>query len=404
MSNTFRYKARTFDGEENTGVIHAESSARAANILAEKSLIPIEIRAESDIPKPGLFGFLKGKLYETLILFTRNLSTLYGAGIPILRALSIIKIGPAEGLFNKAIAGIRSAVQAGVPLSKAMQNYSRIFPKIYISAIKAGELSGKLDLILDSLGDMLEQEMDLTRQLKASLRYPLIVVTAIGLAFIVLITFVIPRFVSFYADAGTELPLPTRLFIWMNQAITNYWYFLIGGLIVIAAIFYKIYSTPGGRLFFDTRALKIPVFGQLIIKGNIARFTNILKILYQSGIPLVTSLDILSGIVKNAQLASEIEFLSESFREGRELNPEAPELRYFPDMSLHLMSVGLESGSLDDMLEQISRHYTKDVSYTSRQIVSILEPILTVILGAFVLLVALAIFLPMWNLIQAFRG
>lgn len=404
MSSTFRYKARTYDGKEDSGVIHAENSSRAANILAEKSLIPIEIKAEREIPKPGFFGFLKGKLNENLILFTRNLSTLYGAGIPILRALSIIKIGPANSNFNKAIASIRSAVQAGVPLSKAMENYGGIFPKIYISAIKAGELSGKLDLILDSLGEMLEQEMDLTRQLKTSLRYPLIVVTAIGLAFIVLITFVIPRFVSFYAETGTELPLPTKIFIWMNQAITNYWYFLIGGLSIIAAILYRIYSTPKGRMFFDIRALKLPIFGSLIIKGNVARFSNILKILYQSGIPLVTSLEILSGVVKNACLSSEIEFLAESFREGRELDPEAPELQFFPEMSLHLMSVGLESGSLDSMLDQISRHYTKDVSYTSRQIVSILEPILTVILGAFVLLVALAIFLPMWNLIQAFRG
>ena len=404
MSSTFRYKARTFDGEESTGVIHAESSSRAANILAEKSLIPIEIKAESTVAKPGLFGFLKSRLYEDLILFTRNLSTLYSAGIPLLRALQIIKIGPANSHFNRALSSIREAVRAGVPLSNAMQNYTTLFPKIYISAIAAGELSGKLDLILDSLGDMLEMEMDLTRQLKTSLRYPLIVVTAIGLAFIVLITFVIPRFVSFYAESGTELPLPTQIFIWLNQAITNYWYFVIGGAAIIAVVLYKIYSTPGGRLYFDIRALTLPVFGNLIIKGNVARFSNILKILYQSGIPLVSSLDILSGVVKNAQLSKEIEFLAESFREGRELDPESPELRFFPDMSLHLMSVGLESGSLDTMLEQISRHYTKDVSYTSRQIVSILEPILTVILGAFILLVALAIFLPMWNLIQAFRG
>ncbi len=404
MSNSFQYKARTFDGEKKSGVIQAESHSKAAALLAEKDLIPIDIKPTSNLSKPGFFGFMKRRLYEDLILFTRNLSTLYQAGIPLLRALEIIKIGPANSFFNRVLQSIRNSVQAGIPLSTAMEAYPSIFPKIYISAITAGELSGKLDLILDSLAEMLEMEMDLTRQLKSSLRYPIIVVLAISLAFIVLVTFVIPRFVGFYSQAGAELPLPTKFLIWVNYAITNYWYFVIGGLALIGGIIYKIYSTPEGRLYFDTRFLQLPVFGELIIKGSIARFSNILKILYQSGIPLVSALDILSGVVKNMRLSNEIEFLSDSFREGRGLDPNDPELKYFPDMALQLMNVGLESGSLDTMLDQVARHYAKDVSYTSRQIVAILEPILTVILGGFVLIVALAIFLPMWNLIQAFRS
>lgn len=404
MSNTFKYKARTRDGKKTEGVIQAESTGRAAAILNEKELIPIEIKAALILPKGGFLGLMNRKNYESLILFTRNLATLYRSGIPILLALGIIRVGPPDGYFNKVMQNIRASVQAGIPLSRAMESHRKLFPRIYIAAITAGELSGKLDLVLDSLGEMLEQEMDLTRQLKAALRYPMIVIGAIAAAFAVLVTFVIPRFVSFYSKAGAELPLPTKLLIWTNYGITNYWYYLVGGIIIFTMIFYKIYSTRKGRLYFDVRALMIPVFGQLIIKGNIARFASILKILYQSGITLVKSLDILSGIVKNMQLSNEIKFLAESFREGRGLDKESEKLRYFPEMALHLIDVGIESGSLDTMLDQIARHYSKDVAYTSRQITSILEPILTVILGLFVLLVALAIFLPMWNLIQAFRG
>jgi len=404
MSETFSYKARDHLGKKQTGVVQADNAERAASILAEQNLIPIEIKGIDTLAKPGLFGFMKGKMYENLIIFTRNLSTLYKAGIPILRALSVIKIGAAEGYFNKAIAKIRDLIRSGTSLSEALGQFPDIFPGIYRSAISAGELSGKLDKILDSLGLMLEKDMELNRQIKSSVRYPVMVLLAIIAAFSVLITFVIPRFVGFYSKMGTMLPAPTRALIWLNDFISNYWIITLAGIAVVIFIFKKIYSSSSGRRYFDSKFLTIPVFGDLIIKGNIARFAHMLQILISSGIPLVKALETLSGVIKNSQLAAEIKILSESFREGREIANLASELHFFPDMALQMVKIGTESGALESMMTEVANHYTREVEYKSRHLTALLEPILTVVLGIFVLIVALAIFLPMWNLISAFKG
>jgi type II secretory pathway component PulF len=404
MPETFSYSARTAEGEKRSGTIQAEAPERVAAILEEMRLIPIEIKPQKQEVRPALFGFLKSRQYEDLILFTRNLSTLYKAGIPLLRALDTIKIGPANGYFNRTIERIRSDVQSGRSLSDAMGEHPELFNKIYIASIAAGEASGKLDEILDSLGYMLERDLDLNRQIKSALRYPIIVVCAIVLAFAVLITFVIPRFIDFYSSMGAQLPAPTRVIIWVHHIVTTYWVAVIALLITAGLTLRKIYATPSGKLYFDTWFLSLPVFGDLIVKGNIARFSYMFHLLLKSGLPMVKSLELLSETVKNARLTEEIKVLSSSFKEGRELDGIKSRLQYFPEMGLQMIRIGLESGSIDSMLSEVALHYNKEVDYKSRHLASLLEPILTVVLGFFVLIVALAIFLPMWNLAQIFRG
>ncbi len=285
-----------------------------------------------------------------------------------------------------------------------MGEHPEIFNKIYIASIAAGEASGKLDEILDSLGYMLERDLDLNRQIKSALRYPIIVVCAIVLAFAVLITFVIPRFIDFYSSMGAQLPAPTRVIIWVHHIVTTYWVAVIALLITAGLTLRKIYATPSGKLYFDTWFLSLPVFGDLIVKGNIARFSYMFHLLLKSGLPMVKSLELLSETVKNARLTEEIKVLSSSFKEGRELDGIKSRLQYFPEMGLQMIRIGLESGSIDSMLSEVALHYNKEVDYKSRHLASLLEPILTVVLGFFVLIVALAIFLPMWNLAQIFRG
>jgi len=404
MPDTFAYKARNAQGEKKTGVLQADSVDRAAKILSEQNLIPIDIKGMKNTAKPGLFGFMKGNIYESLIIFTRNLSTLYKAGIPILQALAIIKIGPPDGFFNKTTAKIRELVRSGTSLSEALAEFPSIFPNIYVSAVSAGEMSGNLDRILDSLGSMLEKDMELNRQIKSSVRYPVIVLLAISAAFMVLVTFVIPRFVGFYAKMGAELPGPTRAMIWASEFLGSYWVLVIGGFVALIFAIRKIYSTETGRRFFDIKFLSLPVFGDLIIKGNIARFSHMFQILVSSGIPLVKALETLAGVIKNRQLAIEIEAMANSFRDGREISEDSTEFRFFPGMALQMIKVGTESGALDVMLKEVADHFTREVDYKSRHLTALLEPILTVVLGVFVLIVALAIFLPMWNLISAVKG
>ncbi|MCX6826569.1 MAG: type II secretion system F family protein [candidate division Zixibacteria bacterium] len=404
MPETYLYSARTRSGIKRTGIIQAETADRVAAILDEQDLMPISIKLQKREQKPMFFGFMKSQQYEDLIFFTRNLSTLYQAGVPLLKALSIIKIGPPESYFNRALERIRASVESGKALSEAMAGFPALFSKIYTASIAAGEASGKLDQILDALAIMLERDLELNRQIKSAVRYPIMVIIAIAVVFVVIITFVIPRFVELFSMNGVQLPLPTRILILTNQIITRYWIIVLAVIVAIGATLKKIYSSPSGKLFFDTAFLKIIVFGELIIKGNIARFSYMFHLLIKSGIPIVKALEMLGGTLKNSRLTLEIGMLAESFKEGRELNDLIGKLSFFPTMALQMIKVGLESGSIESMLNEISIHYSKEVDYKSRQLTALLEPILTVVLAGFVLVVALAVFLPMWSLIKVFKG
>lgn len=404
MPKSFSYSAITPAGEKIKGRIQADNPKRVAAILSGQNLVPTSIKVRKTTSKLGLFGFMKSRLYEDLIVFTRSLSTMYSAGIPILRALSIIKVGDDNGYFNRALGGLRDSIQSGRALAESMADYPEIFPRVYRAAIAAGEHSGKLDQLLEALMVMLEKDLELNRQIKTAVRYPLFVLLAIGAAFAVLITFVIPKFVNFYSEMGADLPLPTMMMIQLNQFITSCWIFIVAGIIIGAIAIKYIYRTVSGRLFFDKKFLSLPVLGDLIVKGNVARFSFIFEILLKSGLPIVKSLELLSDIVKNSQLSAEINALADAFHRGSDFERIITGLRYFPEMALQMIRVGLESGSLEIMLHETAAHFSKEVDYKSRHLTSLMEPILTVALGIFVLLVALAIFLPMWNLINVFQG
>lgn len=404
MPVRFRYQAVTEEGQPREGIITAETADEVEGYLSQQDLMPIKIDPLKKRKTFSLWGFFKKTDYENLILFTNNLLTMYRAGIPLLRILSIMRIGPPSSRYNQAIEQIKHKVQAGKLLSQALEDYDDLFPRVYTSSIAAGEESGKLDDILEELSIMLEKEMELTREIKSGIRYPLMVITAIVGAFLVLITYVVPKFVAFYGSFGAQLPLPTRILIGVSNFFAQYWAVVLAVIIVTILGFKKLVSTEKGKLWVDERLLKLPVFGNLILKGNVARFTLMFRILFKSGLPIVKSLDVLYDSVKNSVVGQEIRKLQEIFREGKDSTLTSGTFTYFPQLALQLIAIGLESGSLEKMLFQVGQHYSKEVQYTSRQLTSILEPILTLVLGVFVLILALAIFLPMWNLITVFKG
>ncbi|MDZ4722379.1 MAG: type II secretion system F family protein [candidate division Zixibacteria bacterium] len=400
MPLNYKYRAMSQDGSTLQGVLFAHNSEQVEQHLAERNLRPIRIEAVSAQSSSFLSSMFNKIDYEKLIMFTNGLSTMYKAGIPLVRALSIIRIGPVEGRFNTIIDELRSAVQSGRQLSEAMSDHADAFSSVYTSSIAAGEESGKLEYTLDELAVMLEAEMEITRQVKSALRYPLIVIAVLALAFIVILTFVVPRFVDFFAAFDSELPLPTRILIYTGVFFKSYWYLLLALCGSAIFGFNKLISHEPGRLWVDRQLLRIPILGELIIKGNVARFSFMFRILFRSGLPLVNCLRVLSSTVKNAALGHEIKKLEELFRKGKDLESATDTFKWFPKQALYMMAIGLESGSLETMLNEIGSHYAKQVSYTSRQLTAIIEPLLTVVLGGFVLLIALAIFLPMWNLIK----
>jgi len=404
MPVRYKYRAISKDGKVQTGEITSQNSSQVEQILTNQDLLPINIIPVKTVLQLSFFGFLKCLDYEKLIAFTTSLSTLHKAGVPLLRSLSIIKIGHATSRFNYAIEQIKASVSSGKSLSEAMSEFDDIFSKVYIASVSAGEESGKLENTLDEMAEILESEMEINRQIKSAIRYPIMVISVIIAAFFVMMTFVIPKFVNFYSAFNADVPTPTRILITTGEIMSQYWPFMIVGLIIVGILFKKLIDNEKGRLWFDRQLLRIPIFGSLIIKSNMARFALMFKILFMSGLPLIKSLSILGATVKNSAIQLEIKKLEELFRRGKDVDIRPENFDYLPDMSLHMIAIGLESGSLDKMLGEIGTHYSKEVSYVSRQLISIIEPILTLILGVFVLILALAIFLPMWNLIKVFQG
>jgi len=404
MPTQYKYKAITVDGSRRSGTMTAINETTVEEFLREQELLPVKISPIEEKRPLTLFGFLRGADYEKLIMFTSALSTLHRAGIPLLRALTIIRIGDKNSRFNYAIDRIKTDLHSGKPISEAMSRFPDIFSRVYVACVAAGEESGRMGSALDQLGAVLEREAELTRQLKAGVRYPLMVVAAIVAAFFVIMYFVVPRFMDFYSAFDAELPLPTRIIIGISDFVVGYWPLMVIASVAIAFGFHTLMRRKASRLWFDRQILRLPVLGDLAIKGNIARFSLMFRILISSGLTIVRSVDILAHTVKNSAIAQEIEFLGYSFRRGREIDIDSGNFRYFPEQALHMLDVGLESGNLEAMLHEVGEHYTKQVIHTSRQLTAIIEPILTVVMGIFVLVLALAVFLPMWNLIKVFQG
>lgn len=404
MPAQFKYQAVAVDGSTHEGVIAAVSAQHVEEYLTQQRLLPITISQLQERRPLTLFGMLKSHTYEDLITFTNQLATLYRAGIPLLRALTLLKIGKANSRFNYVINQLRVGVESGRQLSEVMSDYPDLFSKVYLAGVAAGEESGKLDVTLDELAIMLEREMEIARQLKTATRYPLIVIGILFAAATVMMVYVIPKFIDFYSAFSAELPLPTRLLIGASNLLTNYWPYTL--VLIVASVFgfRQMLNNPNGRAWFDRKLVSLPIFGDLIIKSNVARFSLMFRILFRSGIPIIKSIDLLTGAIKNSAISGELVILQELFRKGQDIGSSLDRFKYFPEMALQLMAIGVESGSLDRTLEEVGNHYSKEVMYRSRQMTSIIEPILTVVMGVFVLILALAMFLPMWNLIKVFKG
>ncbi|MCP4567766.1 MAG: type II secretion system F family protein [FCB group bacterium] len=400
MRQIWTYKARDPLGQAVKGEIEGESREQVFQVISEKGLIPTSVKVRNEKVTLGNFGSANR---EKLIIFTKKLRTLYRAGIPLMRSLAIIERGAAELDLTEEIKGIRSDLQSGLALSKTLARYPRKFPPIYVNSIAAGEASGKLEEVLEQLANLVEKEMILNRQIKSAIRYPIMVVVAISLAVFVLMSFVVPRFAAIYGKFGADLPLPTKIVIGTSEIFAGYWHVIIVLLVVLFLALKKYMSTEKGRLKWDAFTMRIPLLGELVIKANVTRFAAMLKILFQSGVPMITCLNILQETASNKVIGNEIGQMAGSFEQGRELGSDFKQYRYMPTMVLEMLEVGLESGSVESIMEEMASHYEMELDYKARHLTAMLEPLMTLVIGAMVLVLALAIFLPMWNLIQVFR-
>jgi type II secretory pathway component PulF len=402
MMPKFSYKAMDQAGVTVSGSIEAESTEMAMNLLASRGYIPSKVSPEVAASSASS-GFrlqdLLARVNPTdLILFTKQCRTLLKAGVPILTLLQVLENQTQNPKLRNVAATMAQDIREGATLYGAFRKHPKVFSELYCSMVRAGETSGALPEVLDRLSYIIEHEHKIRSDISSALQYPITVLIALGVAFFVLLTFVIPKFIDIFKTAGLVIPLPTQICIWLNQLLIGYWYLVLGSAAALIIGLNRYFKTDHGRYVRDSLMLKVPILGPLFIKSAMSRFASIFAILQASGIPVLESLKILSGTIGNAAISTEFDRIRDLVEEGRGISAPLRSAKYFTPMVINMIAIGEESGNLDEMLREISIHYDDEVGYAVKRMSEALGPVLVVGLAGVVGFFALAIFLPMWDL------
>ncbi len=395
---SFEYKAIKPDGSEVTEVMEAKDADAVTRYLDKLGYLPLKIKQSGGGLNLKLFSNKRKIKDAEVVMFTRQLVTLLRAGVPLLSCLdALVEQADSEGL-KEIIEKIYVDIESGLSLSDAIKRHPKEFSELYINSIRAGEMGGALDKVLERLVELMEHEQETNARIKSAMRYPIIVVVTLVLAFVALMMLVVPNFIDLFTKMKIELPLPTRLLIGFHYVLSNYWYLVIAGLSAVAFGFFKYIKTEKGAFRWDQFMITVPIFGDLNLKTAMSRFTRMFETLNSSGLPILQTLEITAKTVGNIVIGKEIEKAAAGVLQGAGLAGPLSEGKIFPPMVIRMIAIGEQSGSLDTMLLNVSKHYDTEVEYAVKNLTGMIEPVLTVGVGVIVLFLALAIFLPMWSL------
>lgn len=393
----FEYKGRTEDGMMISGVQEASDVDALGSALLGSRITPVEIRPKKAVDLSlTLFEEKIGSL--EVMIFSRQMYTLLKAGIPIMRALAGIQNSVGNPKLAQVVGQLRLSLDSGRELSVAMTEHPKVFDSFYISMIRVGETTGNLDNIFLRLAQHIEFERFMRGQIKSALQYPTFVLTAMAIAIVIINVMVIPQFEKVFASMHTDLPFITQLLIAFSSFMRNYWFVLIGMLVGMVWMFKSYTSTPAGRSQWDRIKMRIPIAGKIIFKGTMARFARSFALSTRSGLPILSALRLVSQTVENEYIATKILSMSAGIERGETILRTATQTGVFNSLVLQMIAVGEESGSLDELMQEIADMYQADVEYDVKTLGAQIEPILIVFLGVLVLILALGVFLPIWDM------
>jgi len=403
----FAYKGRDGRGELLQGVLEGADSGAVADQLFGSGVTPLEISVTKRRATSGGAGSSVGwreRLFEKKVtsmdvqLFSRQIYTLLKSGVPIMRGLAGLQESAISTSFARIIKDLRESLDAGRELSIAMGRHPLVFTPFYLSMVKVGEMTGRLEEVFLRLFDHLEFDRDMRDRVKTALRYPTFVVIAMVLAMVVVNVFVIPKFAAVFKSFGADLPLMTRVLLATSQFTVAWWPTLLGAAVAAWFGFRAWTRSPKGRLTWDRYKLRLPIAGKIIHKATMARFARSFALSMRSGVPIVQALTVVSQTADNAYLSSRIEQMRDGVERGESILRTSTAANVFTPIVLQMVAVGEETGSLDDLMDEIAQMYEREVDYELKTLSSQIEPILISFLGAMVLVLALGIFLPIWDL------
>jgi MSHA biogenesis protein MshG len=404
----FAYRGRNARGELVRGVLENSDSGAVADQLLNSGVSPIEITvttasAESAGTTGKLFSWIGGEkvTVEEMLLFSRQMYTLLKAGVPILKSLSALQESATQVGFANVLRDLRASLDTGRDLSTAMRRHPKVFSLFYVSMVRVGELTGALEEVFLRLFNHLEFEREIRDKVAQALRYPMFVVVVMAVALVIVNIFVIPAFARIFANFKADLPLMTRVLLGFSNFMVEYWPALLGVVIGAAVLFRVWVGTPAGRYAWDRFKIRIPIAGEIILKATLARFARTLSIALKSGVPIVQGLSVVEQVIDNAYVGHRIEQIRDGVERGETLLRTTVTTGVFTPVVLQMIANGEESGELDDLLREVAEMYQREVEYDLKNFSAQLEPILIVLLGILVLILALGVFLPMWDLGQA---
>ncbi|MFA5779031.1 MAG: type II secretion system F family protein [Elusimicrobiota bacterium] len=397
----FKYKARTPAGDVVQNTIDAPDQVTASNKLRGQRLILLEISLAQKNPLEALSKYNPFKpsvKAKDLVLFSRQLSTLVSAGVPIVQGLTILTEQIENPAFKTVVNNISEDIKAGISIADAMKKEPDAFSDLYVAMIKAGEVGGILDVILERLSAYLEAADELKGKVKGALMYPSIVAFIAVCVTVFLLVVVIPTFEEIFTSFGADLPLPTKVLIAISKFLQSYVIFLILGVIGAAVAVIKFYKTEKGKFMIDEYSLKVPMFGEMLRKVAVAKFTRTLGTLVKSGVPILQALDTVAQTAGNKIVERAILTAKESIREGEKIATPLKKSGVFPPMVIQMISVGEETGNLDTMLTKIADFYDQEVDVAVKGLTSMIEPIVICVMGIVIGAIVIAMFMPMFSM------
>ncbi len=407
----FAYKGRNARGELMQGVLEGLDAGAVADQLFGTGVTPVEILPSKRGPAgAGAGGNLEEiwrRLREKKVssmdvqLFSRQMHTLLKSGVPIMRGLGGLQESATSPAFARVIKDLRESLDSGRELSAAMRRHPDCFSNFYLSMVRVGEMTGRLEEVFLRLFDHLEFDRDMRDRVKTALRYPSFVMIAMALAMVIVNMFVIPQFAKVFESFHATLPLMTRILMATSTFTVDYWPLLAGVTIGAFIAFHSWAGTPAGRYSWDKRKLGFPIAGKIMLKATMARFARSFALSMRSGVPVVQVLTVVAQTADNAYLAARIEQMRDGVERGESILRTSTTANVFTPIVLQMIAVGEETGSLDDLMDEIALMYEREVDYELKTLSAQIEPILITFLGVMVLVMALGIFLPIWDLGKA---
>lgn len=408
---SFKYQGRSATGSQVNGSMDGANANAVAEQLFRQQITVTSITKMTDADEAGdnkidiadLLGLADVKLDE-LIILCRQMYALMRAGVPILRAINGLAESCSGVKLRDALTDVGSQLESGHSLSSALNRHPKIFTSLFVSIIHVGENTGQLDGSFMKLATYFEREQETRKRIKAAMRYPSFVIAAIGVAMIILNIFVIPTFANMFSKLGADLPLATRILIGSSEFFLNYWPHMLVAFVGIIIGLRSYLKTAQGKYFWDKRKLRIPIVGSIIERSILSRFTHSFAIVLKAGVPMTSGLSLVADAVDNTYMRDKILTMRSGIEGGESLLRTGLQSKLFTPLVLQMIAVGEESGKVDELLEEVGDYYEREVDYDLSTLTAKIEPLLLMIVAGMVLILALGIFTPMWDMASAMQG